>query len=82
MDHPMTPDLLPPSEKPSWRKPAGIFMMIGLIALVAVIVVSLSSRIATLPGIVQALIYMTAGVVWIVPMGPLLLWMETGKWRI
>lgn len=77
MDHTMntTPD------EPSWRKPAGIFMMIGLITLVAVVIASLSTRIALLPGWAQGAIYMTAGLIWILPLRPLLMWMETGKWR-
>lgn len=77
MDRPM--NMTP--EKPSWRKPAGIFMMIGLIMLVAIVIAVLSTRIALLPGWLQGAIYMTAGIIWILPLRPLLMWMETGKWR-
>ena len=73
----MTPDA-----KPSWRKPAGIFMMIALIMVVAFGVASLSNHIARLPGWAQAVVYITAGLIWIAPMRPLLLWMETGRWRV
>jgi hypothetical protein len=30
---------------------------------------------------VQAIFYLIAGIVWILPLKPLLRWMETGRWR-
>jgi len=66
---------------PSWRKPAGIFIMIGLITVVAVLVGSFTRQISALPGVAQGMIYTFAGIIWIAPLRPLLLWMETGKWR-
>ena len=56
--------------------------MIALIAVLAIAVGSVSTWLATLPFAVQMLIYAFLGVIWIAPMGPLLLWMETGKWRV
>lgn len=67
--------------EPSWRKPAGMLMMLAVIALWAVLVGSLSARIATLPAVAQMIIYVAAGIAWIFPMRPLLVWMETGRWR-
>jgi hypothetical protein len=61
---------------PSWRKPAGAFAILLLIAGWTVAVVSLSGPIGRLPALVQALIYLIAGVVWILPLRPLLVWME------
>ena len=66
---------------PSWRKPAGMLLILTIIVVWAVIVVSLSDRIARLPGLVQALVYIFAGLIWIAPLKPLLRWMETGRWR-
>ncbi|QLC21709.1 DUF2842 domain-containing protein [Parasphingopyxis sp. CP4] len=66
---------------PSWRKPFGIFVIIGIIIIWAVIVASASGPIGTLPALVQAPIYLVAGIIWILPLKPLLQWMETGKWR-
>ncbi|MGD9810705.1 MAG: DUF2842 domain-containing protein [Sphingobium sp.] len=66
---------------PSWRKPAGIFMILGLILAWAVIITSFSGAIGTLPGLVQLVIYVTSGIIWIMPLKPLLQWMETGSWR-
>lgn len=66
---------------PSWRKPAGMFLILTMVTVWAVIIASLSRWIGALPNLVQAVIYLIAGIVWILPLKPLLLWMETGKWR-
>ncbi|NCP10894.1 MAG: DUF2842 domain-containing protein, partial [Sphingomonadales bacterium] len=69
----------PQTSQPSWRKPAGIFAILLLIALWASIVVAQAERIATLPWPLQTAIYVVAGIVWILPLKPLLRWMETGR---
>ncbi|MFL6858840.1 MAG: DUF2842 domain-containing protein, partial [Allosphingosinicella sp.] len=38
-------------------------------------------RIAGWPALAQLPFYVAAGIVWILPLKPLLRWMETGKWR-
>jgi hypothetical protein len=72
-------DSLPP--KPSWRKPVGVGLILLLIAAWVVIVVTIAGRIGALAWPLQALFYLIAGIVWILPLKPLLRWMETGKWR-
>lgn len=72
--HPIDP-------QPSWRKPAGMFLILTLIAVWTVIVVSVSPWVGTWPVLVQAIFYLVAGIVWIMPLKPLLRWMELGKWR-
>lgn len=67
--------------KPSWRKPAGIFMILGLIALWAFIIGSFSGAIGALPVWAQIPVYLVTGIIWIAPLKPLLQWMETGRWR-
>lgn len=67
--------------RPSWRKPAGMFIILGIIAGWAVIVASFSPVIGTWHPLVQGIVYIVAGLIWIVPMKPLLRWMETGRWR-
>ncbi len=64
---------------PSWRKPAGIFAILALIAAWAMLVASLSSVVGMWPVLLQAVFYLVAGLVWIVPLRPLLRWMETGR---
>jgi len=67
--------------EPSWRKPAGIFAILALIAVWAVLVASLSGEVGSWPVLTQALFYLVAGVAWILPLKPLLRWMETGKFK-
>ena len=70
-----------PPPEPSWRKPAGMALILLLIALWAGLVLAASPLIGTWPIAVQSGVYLIAGIVWIFPLRPLLLWMETGKWR-
>ena len=67
--------------KPSWRKPAGIFLILLLIALWAWLVVTLADMLPAMPWPLRALFFTAAGIVWILPLKPLLRWIELGKWR-
>ncbi|RYD44294.1 MAG: DUF2842 domain-containing protein [Sphingomonadales bacterium] len=58
-----------------------MFLILTLIALWTGIVVSVSPWVGTWPVLVQAIFYLVAGTVWILPLKPLLRWMELGKWR-
>lgn len=69
-------------EQPSWRKPAGALAIVALIAIWCVLVASLSRVIGTWAWPLQLLFYLGTGIVWITPLKPLLLWMETGRWRV
>jgi carbon starvation protein CstA len=71
--------LTPP--EPTWRKPAGMALILLLILVWAVIVASAAELLDGLPWPVQAIYHVIAGIVWILPLKPLLRWMETGKWR-
>ena len=50
---------------PSWRKPAGVFAILALIAVWAALVVLASRWIEQLPMLAQAIVYLIAGIVWI-----------------
>ena len=67
--------------QPSWRKPAGIFAILALIAAWAAVIVSLSGPVGRWPVLVQGIFYLAAGIMWILPLKPLLRWMETGRFR-
>jgi Protein of unknown function (DUF2842) len=60
-----------PLKQPTWRKPAGM-----LAILLIILIWSGAQHIA-----VQSIIYLVAGIIWIAPMRPLLIWMETGSFR-
>ncbi len=70
-----------PVARPSWRKPVGIGLILLLIAIWAVLVVTLFDLIRGLPWPLHALYFTAAGLAWILPLKPLLRWMETGRWR-
>lgn len=69
--------VIPP--EPSWRKPAGIGLILLLIALWAVIVVTASEWLIGLPWPVHLIFYVVAGIIWVFPLKPLLRWMEGGR---
>ena len=70
-----------PYNTPSWRKPVGMIAILAIIAIWTFIVVSASAYIGQLHILGQAVIYLIAGVVWIAPLRPLLIWMETGSFK-
>jgi len=55
--------------------------MLLLILVWSVLVVSASSLLGGLPWPVHLIYYAVAGIVWILPLKPLLRWMETGRFR-
>ncbi len=67
--------------EPSGRKLAGIAGLLALIALWAMLIASLADTVGGWPVLLQALFYLVTGIVWILPLGPLLRWMETGRFR-
>ncbi len=65
--------------KPNWRVPAGIAIILALILVWSVAVVSASALIEGLPWPVHAAYYLAAGILWVLPVKPLLRWMESGR---
>ena len=53
---------------PSWRKPAGIFLILLLIAVWSVVVATAAEPVLGMPWPVQALFFVAAGIVWILPL--------------
>lgn len=70
-----------PVGEPSWRKPAGVFLLLGLIATWLGLMASLD--IDRLPGWAEPFAYLAGGLVWVwlFPFRRLFTWMETGRWR-
>ena len=66
---------------PSWRKPAGIFAILAIIAVWCLIVASLAPIVGGWHWTAQLVFYVFMGMIWIAPLKPLLRWMETGHWR-
>jgi len=71
----------PPIRQPSVRKLAGIGAILLVIVVWASFVAALGPFVGQWPVLVQAPFYLVMGTVWIVPLKPLLRWIETGIFR-
>ncbi|MFL6734846.1 MAG: DUF2842 domain-containing protein [Sphingomicrobium sp.] len=60
---------------------AGIAIILALIAVWALIISFFAPAISRWPVIVQAGFYLFVGIVWIIPLKPLLQWIATGSLR-
>ncbi len=68
-------------ETPTWRIPVGIIgLLIGLMVYGVLIAVYLADTLASWPGWAQTVVYLFLGLVWLLPLGRFLIWMETGSW--
>lgn len=68
-------------EKPTLRIPLGILALIIGLGAYALGVAWASQWIERLPVLVQTLVYLVLGVVWILPLRRFMIWMETGRWK-
>ena len=67
-------------DKPTLRIPLGILALLAALGVYVVGVVSASQWIERLPILVQALVYLVLGLIWLLPLKRFLIWMETGRW--
>jgi hypothetical protein len=70
-----------PSPAPSWRKLAGVALILLMILFWAGLVASLAPTVGRWPIVIQAIFYLLMGLVWIAPLKPVVRWMETGRFR-
>ncbi len=68
-------------ETPSWRKPVGMLGILAYALIWAVLVASLSKTVGSWNVLIQSVFYLIAGTIWILPLKPVLKWMETGHFR-
>ena len=66
--------------EPSWRKPAGVIGLLLYLIVYAEVVASFGGELGRLPQPLMLLAYMLFGVAWVLPLRPLFLWMNTGRW--
>lgn len=76
----MQPSSPPP--EPSWRKPVGIIGLLAYLAAYATLVASFGENLSRLPQWLMVLVYLVLGVSWVLPLKPLFLWMNTGRWTL
>ena len=70
-----------PLTEPSYRKLIGIALILLLIVAWAAFVASMARIVGGWPILVQAPYYLVMGLVWIVPLKPLVRWIQTGSFR-
>jgi hypothetical protein len=67
--------------EPTWRIPVGILgLCLGLLVYGLVIARYAPDIIGDWPTLVQTVIYIVLGLVWLLPLKRFLIWMETGRW--
>ncbi len=67
--------------EPTWRIPVGILGLIAVLTVYGVIIARYApDLIGDWPTLVQAVIYLVLGVIWLLPLRNFLIWMETGHW--
>jgi Protein of unknown function (DUF2842) len=67
--------------EPSSRKLIGIALILLLILIWAAFVASLAQVVGRWPVLAQAPFYLVMGTIWIIPLKPLVRWIQTGSFR-
>lgn len=68
-------------EKPTLRIPLGLLgLLVALLVYGIVIARYVPGLIAGWPGLLQMIVYLVLGLVWLLPLRRFLIWMETGRW--
>jgi Protein of unknown function (DUF2842) len=69
-------------EGPTWRIPVGVLaLVLGLGGYSIAVATVLPPLIAAWHAVLQAPVYLAAGLIWLLPLRRFLIWMETGRWR-
>ena len=66
--------------EPSWRKPAGVIGLLLYLTLYAALVSSFANALSALPQALMIIAYIVLGIAWLLPLRPLFVWMNTGRW--
>jgi Protein of unknown function (DUF2842) len=64
------------------RKAVGMLGLILGLVIYAGLVGAIMGAIGRLPVVAEILAYGVLGIAWILPVKPLFIWMETGRWRL
>lgn len=68
-------------KEPTWRIPVGLLILLGLLTVYGLVIARyVPELISTWPTIIQTIIYLVLGLIWLLPLRRFLIWMETGRW--
>ncbi|HEX8937645.1 MAG TPA: DUF2842 domain-containing protein [Sphingomicrobium sp.] len=67
--------------EPSYRKLVGIGAILLLIVILTAFVLSLAQVVGRWPVLIQAAFYIVMGTIWILPLKPLVRWIQTGSFK-
>lgn len=68
--------------KPSLRRPFGILALLLAIFAYVLVAVWLVEPVTRIHPLLQLPLWIILGIGWIFPARPLLVWIETGRWRV
>ncbi|MBH5322469.1 DUF2842 domain-containing protein [Aurantiacibacter sediminis] len=69
--------------EPTWRIPVGILGLFAALMIYGIVIARYAPDIiGSWPGLVQAVIYIILGLIWLLPLRNFLIWMETGNWGV
>ncbi len=68
--------------EPTWRIPVGLLGLLVALGVYGLVVARyVPGLVGDWPTLVQTIVYLALGLVWLLPLGRFLKWMETGSWR-
>ncbi len=68
--------------EPTWRIPFGVLLLLAaLLAYTIAVARLIGPLIGDWHVLVQTVIYVVLGLIWLLPLKRFLIWMETGSWR-
>jgi hypothetical protein len=68
-------------KEPTWRIPVGLLILLAVLTIYGLVIARyVPELIGDLPTIVQTVIYLVLGLIWLLPLRRFLIWMETGRW--
>lgn len=68
-------------KEPTWRIPVGLLVLLAALTIYGLVIARyVPEVIGNWPAIVQTVIYLLLGLIWLLPLRRFLIWMETGRW--
>lgn len=67
--------------EPTWRIPVGLLGLLAALVVYGLVIARyVPGLIGNWPTLVQTIVYVVLGLLWLLPLRRFLIWMETGRW--